>query len=446
VALAGCAGARADAALVEEVRGAARALPEEPATDDALVALLASAEVVLIGEETHGTEEFYRTREALTRRLIEEHGFRGVLVEGSWPFAARVDRMARGGAADPDPLGDFTDFPRWMWRNTVVQDFVTWLAARNAAQPEAGRRAGFFGLDLYSLAASLEQVTAYLARVDPPAAERARQARACFQGEETDPTLYGLRVSRAPRDSCQEEVGAVLAELEASRARYVGGGGGGGGGGEAAEDAYFDARQNARVVVSAEAFYRQQQSAFTSTWNLRDRHFAATLEAVREHLGRGGAGPVKLVVWAHNSHVWDERASAFGPQGQVNLGQLARERYGERAFLLGQTTHEGSVVAAAGWGGPGRTVDVRAPDPDTLEAAFHDVSSEGGPARFLLVLRGQEAALPLLQQPRLSRAIGVVYLPLTERQSHYIEGRLGAQFDAVLHHDRTRALTPLDPR
>jgi erythromycin esterase-like protein len=418
-------------AAVEEARGAATPLTGAPGELDALVARLAQSEVVLIGEATHGTEEFYRLRAEISQRLIAEHGFAGVVIEGDWPHARRVDRAVRGGAQDPDPLGGFTRFPTWMWRNTAVRDFVDWLRTHNAGE---GEDAGFYGMDVYSLNESFDALLAYLDRVDPAAASQARQARGCFREEElAAPELYGQRVSRSPRESCFDELTAQLDALLGRENTYAPEGD------AAARDAYFDALQNARVVRSAERYFR---SAFTNgntaSWNLRDSHMAETLDALREHLGRDGA-PAKLVVWAHNSHVNDASATERATVKEHTLGQLMRERLGGGAFLLGQTTYTGTVIAAEEWGQSPRRRDVN----EALEESYEGVFHATGLDRFLLVLRGGNWSA--LAQPRLYRAIGVVYVPETERQSHYFSIDLPNTFDAVIHVDVTRGVEPLDP-
>ncbi len=416
--------------VTDEVAAAAVPLTGAPGELDRLVAAMASAELVLIGEASHGTEQFYRTRAELTQRLIAEHGFRGVVIEGDWPNAYRVDRAVRGAVEDADPLGDFTRFPTWMWRNTAVRDFVGWLDAHNAGRPDPGTRAGFHGMDLYSLSRSFDQVIAYLDRVDPAAAQVARTRRACFrEGELEEPERYAQRVYRRPAESCGDEVLAQVRELEKREAT-----------GAARED-WFNAVQNARVVHGGERYYFSAvTSGGTAGWNTRDTHMAETVNRLREHLGREG-GPVKLVIWAHNSHVGDARATDRARGGEVNLGQLLRQQHGEdRVFLLGFTTYQGTVMAAREWNGPGQVRDVRPALENSYEDAFHDT----GIPQFLLMLMEDWRALPSLGEDRLHRAIGVVYLPETERESHYSHTRLVEQFDAVIHQDVTRAVEPLD--
>jgi erythromycin esterase-like protein len=450
----------ADEAIGTLAREAARPLagtPDDPAPDDLapLLALVGDARFVLIGEASHGTHEFYALRAALTRRLIEEHGFGAVAVEADWPDAYRVNCFVRGGDGDRTPedaLGDFTRFPTWMWRNTVVRDFVGWLRAHNAARPEGAPRVGFYGLDLYSLRASLDAVVRSLDKLDPEAARRARERYGCFDHFGRDPQSYGMAVGYGAAESCEQAVVEQLLEVrrtaeELSRRAGAATGHGAFGEGEAfGEDEAFYVEQNARLAVNAEQYYRAMFRGRASSWNLRDCHMAETLDALVGHLARRGDRP-KVVVWAHNSHLGDARATDMASWGELNLGQLVRERHGAAAVSVGLSTYAGTVTAADDWDLPPETMRVRPGLPGSYEALFHDVAARAGPA-FLLTLRDEGAAsarvLETLRRPRLQRAIGVVYRPDTERQSHYVNARLADQFDALLHLDETRALRPLE--
>lgn len=400
---------------------------------DGLLDLIGDASVVLIGEASHGTHEFYRERARITRRLIEERGFGGVAVEADWPDAYRVNRYVHGAPEDADAeeaLRGFRRFPTWMWRNAEVLDFVGWLRAHNDRQGTGGA-AGFYGLDLYSLYASIAEVIAYLERVDPPAAERARERYAClehFGGEQ----IYGRAVSLGISESCRRGVIAELTELRQSADAYLRRDG------IAAEDEQFYAEQNAGLVASAEEYYRSMFGDQASSWNLRDRHMAETLARLRAHLERHG-DPARIVVWEHNSHVGDARLTEMGGRGELNVGQLARERWPEEVALVGFTTYSGTVTAASAWDAPAERKRVRPALPESYEALFH----ETGEPRFLLDLVSGEAA-EALRRPRLERAIGVIYRPETERMSHYFSARLAGQFDAVIHIDETRAVEPLE--
>ena len=395
----------------------------------------AHATVVLIGEASHGTHEFYEARAAITRRLIAEHGFAAVAVEADWPDAYRTNRWVRGEGADESAessLSDFVRFPRWMWRNTEVVRFLEWLRSHNAER-EADDRAGFYGLDLYSLHASIAKVLEYLDEVDPEAAGRARSRYACFDHYGEDPQSYGYAASLSLTAPCEREVVQQLTELRRQAADYLRRDG------RMAADAQFFAEQNARLIRSAEAYYRSMFLGRVASWNLRDRHMAETLQALAAYL-EGRNRPPKIVVWAHNSHLGDARATQMGEGGELNLGQLVRERYDRKALLVGFSTYTGTVTAAEDWGEPARRMVVRRALPESYEALFHEVEEPD----FLLDLGRADRAAEVLRRERLERAIGVIYRPQTERWSHYFTACLPEQFDVVVHYDRTRALHPLD--
>jgi erythromycin esterase-like protein len=421
--------ARAIGESAHPLRGAADDL-------DPLVERCAGARLVLIGEATHGSHEFYRIRAELTRRLIREEGFTAVAAEADWPDSHRVDRYVRGRGDDRDALaalGDFARFPAWMWRNTDVLDFVGWLRAHNDAQDDARGAVGFYGLDLYSLHASIDRVLGYLDRVDPAAARRARARYACFEHAGEDPQAYGYAAGFGLSADCEREAVSQLVELQRQRAALLARDG------LTAEDDQFAAEQNARVVKNAEEYYRAMFRGRISSWNLRDSHMADTLDAVLGHLD-GQTPGARAVVWAHNSHVGDARATELGAAGELDLGQLARQRHPGQVVLIGFTTYRGTVTAATDWGAPAERKRVRDALPGSYEALLHRV----GLPRFILRFDQLGEAAGALRQPRLERAIGVVYRPQSERASHYFECRLPDQFDAVLHLDETSALQPLE--
>jgi erythromycin esterase-like protein len=422
--------------LVDTLRAAVRPLAGDEHDYDALLSLIGDARFVLIGEASHGTHEFYAERAAITKRLIAEKGFTAVAVEADWPDAYRVNRYVRGMPQDADAdaaLSGFTRFPTWMWRNTVVRDFVDWLRAHNARLSGGAARTGFYGLDLYSLYASIEAVVGYLDKVDPAAAARARYRYGCLEHFGEDSQQYGYAASFDLSASCEKEVIEQLVELQRRADRYAHLDG------RVAEDEYFYAEQNARLAKNAEEYYRTMFHGRVSSWNLRDRHMVETLDALVPHLDRHG-GRTKVVVWAHNSHLGDARATQMGDAGEWNVGQLVRERHATETVLVGLTTDHGTVTAASDWDGPAERKRVRPGLPGSVEALFH----ETGIPRFFLPLQGGEGAT-ILQERRIERAIGVIYRPETERLSHYFDARLPAQFDAVLHFDETRALEPLEP-
>jgi erythromycin esterase-like protein len=399
-----------------------------------LLDAIGDASLVLIGEATHGTHEMYRTRAEITKALVTTRGFNLVAVEADWPDAYRVNRWVRDAATEPDAdaaLSDFTRFPRWMWRNRDVVDFVEWLRAHNASRPEASR-VGFYGLDLYSLRASMEAVLTYLQKVDPAGAERARYRYGCFEDFGEDSQAYGYAASIGLSRSCEDDTVAQLVELRRRAADYARRDG------RIAADEFFFAEQNARLVRNAEQYYRSMFGGRVESWNLRDTHMMETLEALRSHV-RQTAGAAPAVVWAHNSHLGDARATGMGRIGELNLGQLARQAHGPETFLVGFTTHSGTVTAASNWDEPAQRRRVRPSLAGSYERLFHDAGIEQG----LLLLR-KERLRDALRPERLERAIGVIYRPESERLSHYFAARLADQFDAVIHLDQTSALEPLE--
>lgn len=404
---------------------------------DGLLERIGDARVVLLGEATHGTEEFYRERGRITKRLIEEKGFDAIALEADWPDAHRVHRFVQAMSTDADPrqaLGSFQRFPGWMWRNTVMLDFVAWLRGYNAARSSAERRVGVYGIDLYSLYASVDAVVAYLERVDPEAAARARKRYACLGHFGKDTTAYAYTAGLGLGTPCEDEVVQQLVELREralAHARHDGGPTG---------DELFYIEQNALLVKNAEEYYRSLFRGSTVTWNLRDRHMADTIAAILQHLDRRLGRLSKICVWAHNSHLGDARATEMGRDGELNVGQLVRERMMRDAFLVGFSTYEGQVTAASDWDGPAERKVLKPALEGSYEALFH---STNVPA-FTLLPDGEGHLPDVLRRERLERAVGVVYRPDTERQSHWFHARMADQFDAVIHFDRTRAVEPLE--
>jgi erythromycin esterase-like protein len=421
----------------EAVRAAARPLEGAAGDYDRLLGLVGASRFVLLGEASHGTHEFYAERAEVTKRLIVEKNFTAIAVEADWPDSYRVNRYVRGESEDADAraaLGGFKRFPTWMWRNTVVVEFVEWLRAYNNALPASAAKVGFYGLDLYSLYTSIEAVLGYLDRVDPEAARRARARYSCFEHFGEDAQSYAYAAAYGAAESCEPGVVAQLVELRrrASELAHRDG--------RVARDEFFYAEQNARLVKNAEEYYRSMFRGRVNSWNMRDKHMAETLDALVAHLSSDGQA-AKVAVWEHNSHLGDARATEMGEGGEWNVGQLVRERYARDCFLVGFTTHRGTVTASHDWDEPGRRRRVRDALEGSYEALFHDARL----GRFMLNLREEGAARDLLRRPRLERAIGVIYRPETERLSHYFHARLAEQFDAVLHFDETRAVEPLEP-
>jgi erythromycin esterase-like protein len=399
-----------------------------------LLEAVGDAQVVLIGEASHGTHEFYRIRADLTEALIEQKGFNLVAVEADWPDAYRVNRWIRHRTTDHDPesaLGDFTRFPRWLWRNDVVVKFSAWLREFNRGRPDS-QHAGFYGLDLYSLHTSIEAVLAYLSKVDPAGALRARARYACFDHFAADSQAYGYAATVGLSRSCEDDVIAQLVDLRQRAADYASRDG------RVAADEFFFAEQNARLVRNAEEYYRSMFGSRVESWNLRDTHMMETLRALIAWMQRQN-GYARAVVWAHNSHLGDARATQMGEWGELNLGQLVREEFGSRACLVGFSTHTGTVTAARDWDQPAEQRRVRPSLPGSYERLFHDT----GLSRFAVRL-GDEPVRTALLPARLERAIGVIYAPETERASHYFRAQLPQQFDLMIHVDETRALQPLE--
>jgi erythromycin esterase-like protein len=424
-----------DRGLCHDLRQEARPMTGDSGDFDSLLALVGDSRFVLIGEASHGTHEFYRIRAEITKRLIREKGFSSIAVEADWPDAYRVNRYVQGRGSDTDAaqsLGGFKRFPQWMWRNADVLEFIGWLRDHNDAMPIAAR-IGFYGLDLYSLHASMEAVLSYLRVVDPEAALRAQRRYSCFDHFGDSPQDYGHAATVGLAPSCENAVVAQLVELQESAAQYALRDG------RLATDDLFFAEQNARVVRNAERYYRAMFGNRAESWNMRDRHMAETLDALIAFLEFDRRAP-KIVVWAHNSHLGDARATEMGLRGELNVGQLVRERWGHAALLVGFSTYAGTVTAASNWDMPAERKTLRPALEESYESLFHQL----GLRNFFLGLRGNNEATLGLRQPRLQRAVGVIYRPETERMSHYYRARLPHQFDAILHYDLTRAVEPLE--
>ena len=423
---------------LEKIRGSMRPVTGDRSDYDALIEMAGDASVALIGEASHGTHEFYRDRAEITKRLIDEKGFNCVAVEADWPDAYRVNRYVRAMNDDADATealeGFKARFPTWMWRNADVLDFVGWLRSFNDAIPDVKEKVGFYGLDLYSLFSSIEAVIHYLEKVDPPAAAQARRRYACFDHFGDEAQSYGYAAAFGIAQSCQEEVVNQLTELRRRAAELANRNG------HIPPDEFFYAEQNARLIKNAEEYYRSMFAGRVSSWNLRDRHMAETLDALVAHIGKQGRR-AKVVVWEHNSHLGDARFTEMGAQGELNVGQLARERYGDAAVLIGFSTYTGTVTAATDWDGPAERKRVRPGLKNSYEDVLHQVSPSSA---YYLLFRGGGPAAEELAEPRLQRAIGVIYRPETERQSHYFHARLPQQFDAMIHIDQTRAVEPLE--
>ncbi len=394
----------------------------------ALLERLGRSRVVLIGEATHGTSAFYRMRARITQELIRTRGFGIVAVEADWPDARRVNRYVQ---ALPDghrpEEAAFARFPTWMWRNHETWGFVEWLRVFNAELREPARHAGFYGLDLYSLFASIRSVLEYLERVDPAAARLARERYSCLTPWQADPQAYGRAALSGRYRVCEKEAVAMLRDMLGRELDYA----------QRDGERFLDAVQNARLVADAERYYRAMYYGASESWNQRDRHMFDTLERLLAFHGPSS----KAVVWAHNSHLGDARATEMSARGELNLGQLCRQRFGDAALLVGFGTDHGTVAAAHDWDGPMRIMNLRPAHPESYERLCHD----SGVKAFLLHLRepSREEVRAELAPSRLERAVGVVYRPDTELQSHYFHASLPYQFDEYIWFDETQAVRPI---
>src|SRR6266702_3951971 len=416
------------------VRQIAQPLSGGSADYDSLLNLVGNARFVLLGEASHGTHEFYFERAQITKQLIIEKGFTVIAIEADWPDANRVHRYVRGASNDSnadEALLGFRRFPTWMWRNTVVIEFVEWLSQFNKDVDPKKAPAGFYGLDLYSLHASIDAVLSYLQKVDLEAAVRARHRYSCFEHFSQEPQEYGYAATAGIIESCEDEVVDQLIEMRQKATEFLSRDG------QRAADELFFAEQNARLVKNAEQYYRSMFRGRASSWNLRDRHMVETIEALVAHLN--GSRQPKAIVWAHNSHLGDARATEMSLHGELNVGQLVRERVDDDAVLIGFSTHHGTVTAASDWGAPAERKNIR----PALRGSYEDLFHQTGLPRFWIDLRGA-GQIGVLQQQRIERAIGVIYRPDTERLSHYFHVRLPEQFDAFIHIDETSAVEPLE--
>jgi len=416
-------------ALPTLVRENAEPIPDiEHAPVDALLGRIGDARVVLLGESTHGTSEFYRMRAQITRALMERAGFQFVAVEADWPDAGRIHDYVLGGPRRSSlEFTPFSRFPEWMWRNEEVHEFIDWLRERNAKERDLARRAGFYGLDLYSLFTSIALVLDYLRKVDPEAARIAQTRYGTLTPWQKNPAAYGRAVLSGDYQSAEDAVVATLRDLLERRLEYARRDG----------DQFFDATQNAKLVADAERYYRAMFYGSAVSWNLRDTHMFGTLESLLAFYGPNARG----IVWEHNSHIGDARATEMGSSGEINVGQLCRVKFGDGAYLIGFGTDHGTVAAASDWDEPMQRMLVQPAHADSYERLFHD---SGVPA-FLLHLRDPRRAVVReeLLASRLERAIGVVYRPETEVQSHYFQARLPDQFDELVWFDETNAVEPL---
>ncbi|HTK85509.1 MAG TPA: erythromycin esterase family protein, partial [Patescibacteria group bacterium] len=429
----------ADKVLTAAIERRAVHLSGELTDFNSIIDAARNKSVVMIGEASHGTEEFYRTRAEITQRLIQELNFDAVAVEADWPDAYRVNKFVslRSEETATESLSDFERFPVWMWRNHEVFKFIEWLHAYNYEYRRSGdiKRfpAGFYGLDLYSMGTSIRAVIDYLDEIDPPGAQRARERYSCLDHFMDNPQGYGYAAEFGIADSCEKDILAQLIDLRIKSYEYAKRDG------IIAEDEYFCAEQNAKLVKNAEEYYRSMFRGRPNSWNLRDQHMFETLQDLAENLRNRLQREPRIVVWAHNSHIGDAAATEMSDRGELNIGQLVRQKYGDRALLIGFSTCRGTVMAADDWEGPHRAKRINEPFPGSYEDVFGQVNQKS----FMLDLRESNDAVDLLMTQRLQRAIGVIYRPETERHSHYFLACLPKQFDFMIHYDETHAVLPI---
>ena len=411
------------------IRNSAEPLPD--IDDDRFAAFFdrfGDARVVLLGEASHGTSEFYRARAQISKRLIAHHGFTIVAVEADWPDAATIDRYVRHRPQREGEQKAFERFPTWMWRNREVDSFIRWLRRHNNGR-DYGEMAGFYGLDLYNMSMAMRAVIDFLDERDPELGRLASRRYGCLDPWAENPAAYGRHTLMEGYARCEVGVVEMLKDLLQKQVDCF-----------AEEcDEWLDARSNARLVKNAEAYYRVMYHGSAASWNLRDTHMFETLLHLLDAKGPNS----KAIVWAHNSHIGN---AAFTEMGQVrdelNIGQLTKERFGSEARLIGFGTHSGTVAAADDWDEPMKIKVVRPSLEDSYERASHDSRLP----RFLLDLRPEEIGRDLrdaLMEPRLERFIGVIYRPDTERWSHYSQCILPRQYDGWVWFDETQAVTPL---
>lgn len=396
---------------------------------------IGNSRIVLMGESTHGTYEFYQTRIALTQKLIKEKGFHAIAIEGDWPSAYKIHQYINHinkYSESKRALTGFDKFPQWMWCNTNMVCFIDWLKDYNTNLKKFNNRIGFYGLDLYSLYESIFTIFEFLGKKDSDLLDIALKHYSCFDHACVDPQEYGFLVNERIKKSCIKEVTEQLLQIQQKRFVEISDN-------SADDDLSYCIAQNARLIKNAERYYRAMFESRDVTWNIRDRHMAQTLSNLIAHIETKTDEPAKVIVWAHNSHIGDARATEMSERGEVNLGQIVREQYDISSYLLGFTTYDGVVRAASKWGGVSKDKQIQAGLSGSYEALFHDLNHES----FFLNLRSKSHLIELLKSPMLQRAIGVQYLPDTERWSHYFLSRIAYQFDGVIHIDKTKAVVPI---
>jgi erythromycin esterase-like protein len=420
-----------DQNIVDALKKAALPLTEQPSTYNALLEYIGDAQIVLLGEATHGTHQFYDIRAQLSKRLITEKNFNAITIEGDWPDAYQINNYIENQkyTKASDALASFDRFPTWMWRNVPMVKFAEWLHGYNQGK-ESHKQANFYGLDLYSFYRSIHEVITCLEKIDPAAAAQARYHYSCFDQYAHDPQAYGYAVFTKAIESCSDAVVEQLKRLLEQDWEYLAQG-------EVSADKAFYIAQNARVVKNAEQYYRSLFSNEANTWNIRDSHMHETINELIKHYQLKGIETPKLIIWAHNSHTGNAAATQMSEHGEYNIGQLIKEQFGAKAISIGFTTYHGTVSAASDWHAPVERKIVREALPNSYEALFHATQIPD----FLLLLNNKD----IVPSKMLERAIGVIYRPETERASHYFYANLAEQFDAIIHCDKSSAIEPLEP-
>lgn len=396
---------------------------------DPLMERIGNARIVMLGEASHGTHEYYTWRSRITKRLIREKGFQFIAVEGDWPDCYKINRYIKHYDKENtqalDVIRQFSRWPTWMWANWEVIALTEWLHQYNDALP-GQERIGFYGLDVYSLWDSLHEIRQYLGRVDPGLLPAADDAFQCFEPYRRDEGRSYARAARMVTDSCEQEVINMLTDIRLRMAYH-----------DHDVEAAFNAEQNALITVNAEKYYRSMLEGGAASWNIRDQHMQETLERLLKFHGRNA----RAIVWEHNTHIGDARATDMAAEGMFNIGELARKRFGdEEVVLVGFGSYSGTVVAGDNWGAPMKTVKV----PEAMSGSWESLMHEAGESDKLLLMDTLQDGWAVIDEPIGHRAIGVVYNPRFEQYGNYVPSVMPARYDAFIYLDNTKALHPLD--
>lgn len=421
--------------IINILKAEAIALKDLSSDYDSLINFIGDAQIVLLGEASHGTQEFYDARAKITQRLIEEKNFNAVAIEGDWPDTYQINKYINGleYKKATDALAAFDRFPTWMWKNTSVLNFIEWLKVYNTKQAKTESKIGFYGLDVYSLYRSIDSILQYLDKINAQAAAEARYYYSCLNKYREDPQMYGYEVFAKIIKSCEYEVLEELKRLQSQNFDWIIKDK------ISTEDAFYS-EQNAQVIKNAENYYRALFIKEENTWNIRDSHMFDTLNMLINYYNlKKNIDTPKIIIWAHNSHIGNSKATEMNLRGEYNIGELVKEKFGSNAISIGFTTYNGTVSAASDWHAPVERKILRNALPESYEYIFHATEIE----KFFLILKNNKIK-NILPKKLLERAIGVIYRPETERQSHYFYTDLAEQFDVIIHFDKTRALEPLE--